>query len=49
MLKITFKTSYFVLGCEKLNDKKLFQNGSLGANTSLLTSLFKYSFFDKSS
>ena len=37
------------LGCEKLNDKKLFQNGSLGVKISLLTSLFKCSFLDNSS
>ena len=41
-------TTYSVVGCLKLNDKKLFQNGSLGAKISLLTSLFKCSFLDNS-
>ena len=42
------KKSYLLRGCMKLNDNSVFQNGSLGERTSLLTSLLRWSFFARS-
>ena len=42
------KKSYLLRGCMKLNDKREFQKGSLGERTSLLTSLWRWSFFARS-
>ena len=42
------KKSYLLRGCMKLNDKREFQKGSLGERTSLLTSLFRWSFLARS-
>ena len=45
---LSMKKSYLLRGCMKLNDKREFQNGSLGERTSLLTSLLRCSFFARS-
>ena len=45
---LSMKKSYLLRGCMKLNDNREFQKGSLGERTSLLTSLFRWSFFARS-